>query len=129
MLKNIHHVAVICSNYVVSRNFYTEILGLTIIAETYRAERQSHKLDLALNGIYVVELFSFPNPPARVSRPEACGLRHIAFGVDDVENMRNHLLANHVDAEPIRIDEYTNKKFFFIADPDGLPIEFYESHQ
>lgn len=127
MLKNIHHVAVICSNYAVSKHFYTEVLGLTVLAETYREERQSHKLDLALNGLYVIELFSFPNPPPRVSQPEACGLRHIAFGVDDVEKMRTHILASHIDAEPIRVDEYTNKRFFFISDPDGLPVEFYES--
>jgi glyoxylase I family protein len=127
VLKNIHHVAVICSNYAASRQFYTEVLGLTILAETYREERQSHKLDLALNGLYAIELFSFPDTPARVSRPEACGLRHIAFGVDDVEKMRAHIIANRIEAEPVRTDEYTNKKFFFIADPDGLPIEFYES--
>lgn len=126
MLKNIHHIAIICSNYEVSKKFYTEILGLTIIQEIYRAERQSYKLDLALNGNYVIELFSFPNPPKRVSRPEASGLRHLAFAVDNLEVVINHLNQNQIISEPIRIDEFTGKRFTFIADPDDLPIEFYE---
>ena len=126
MLKNIHHIAIICSNYEVSKKFYTEILGLTIIQEIYRAERQSYKLDLALNGNYVIELFSFPNPPKRVSRPEASGMRHLAFAVDNLEVIINHLNKNQIISEPIRIDEFTGKRFTFISDPDDLPIEFYE---
>jgi glyoxylase I family protein len=126
MLKNIHHIAIICSNYEVSKKFYTEVLGLNIIQEIYRAERQSHKLDLALNGNYVIELFSFPNPPKRVSRPEASGMRHLAFAVDKLEVIINHLNKNQIVSEPIRIDEFTGKRFTFISDPDDLPIEFYE---
>lgn len=126
MLKNIHHIAIICSDYEVSKKFYTEVLGLTIIKEIYRSERQSHKLDLALNGNYVIELFSFPNPPKRVSRPEASGLRHLAFAVDNLEVIINHLNKNQIISEPIRIDEFTGKRFTFISDPDDLPIEFYE---
>ncbi len=126
MLKNIHHIAIICSDYEVSKKFYTEVLGLTIIKEIYRNERQSYKLDLALNDNYVIELFSFPNPPKRVSRPEASGLRHLAFTVDNLEVIVNHLNQNQITSEPIRIDEFTGKRFTFIADPDDLPIEFYE---
>lgn len=126
MLKNIHHIAIICSNYEVSKKFYTEVLGLTIIQEIYRSERQSYKLDLALNGNYVIELFSFPNPPKRVSRPEASGLRHLAFAVDNLEVVINHLNQNQIISEPIRIDEFTGKRFTFISEPDDLPIEFYE---
>lgn len=126
MLKNIHHIAIICSDYEVSKKFYTEVLGLTIIQERYRSERQSYKLDLALNGNYVIELFSFPNPPKRVSRPEASGLRHLAFAVDNLEVIINHLNQNQIISEPIRLDEFTGKRFTFIADPDDLPIEFYE---
>ena len=126
MLKNIHHIAIICSNYEVSKKFYTEVLGLNIIQEIYRAERQSHKLDLALNGNYVIELFSFPNPPKRVSRPEASGRRRLALAVDKLEVIINHLNKNQIVSEPIRIDEFTGKRFTFISDPDDLPIEFYE---
>ena len=126
ILTALHHIAIICSNYEQSKKFYTEILGFTIIREVYRAERQSYKLDLALNGQYVIELFSFPDPPARVSRPEATGLRHIAFGVTDIEAAKKELEAKGVVSEPIRIDEFTQKKFTFFSDPDGLPIELYE---
>ena len=126
MLKNIHHIAIICSDYEVSKKFYTEVLGLTIIQEIYRTERQSYKLDLALNDNYAIELFSFPNPPKRVSRPEASGLRHLAFAVDNLEVIINHLNQNQIISEPIRIDEFTGKRFTFISDPDDLPIEFYE---
>ena len=125
-LNKIHHIAIICSDYERSKHFYTHILGLTIIQEIYRKERDSFKLDLALNGDYVVELFSFPNPPQRPSRPESCGLRHLAFEVNDIEQTREFLVENNILAESIRIDEYTEKRFFFIADPDDLPIEFYE---
>ena len=122
----IHHIAIICSDYQVSKRFYTEILGLNIIREVYREERQSYKLDLAIGDDYVIELFSFPNPPKRPSRPESCGLRHLAFAVENVEQKRAELLQNGIDCEEIRIDEFTDKKFFFTADPDDLPLEFYE---
>ncbi|MFN7117332.1 MAG: VOC family protein [Saprospiraceae bacterium] len=126
-LQSIHHIAIICTDYARSKAFYTDILGLSIIQEVYRAERQSYKLDLALNGQYIIELFSFPNPPARPSRPEAAGLRHLAFRVENVEATVKILQAKGIEIEPIRIDEYTNKKFTFFADPDGLPIELYEA--
>jgi glyoxylase I family protein len=126
MLNKVHHIAIICSDYQVSKKFYVEILGLEIIQEVYREERQSFKLDLALNGNYIVELFSFPNPPKRVSRPEALGLRHLAFEVDDIQVVIDHLERNNIIAEPIRTDEFTGKRFTFINDPDELPIEFYE---
>ena len=122
----IHHIAIICSDYQVSKKFYTEILGLNVIREVYREERQSYKLDLAIDDDYVIELFSFPNPPKRPSRPESCGLRHLAFAVENVEEKRTELLQKGIDCEEIRIDEFTDKKFFFIADPDDLPLEFYE---
>ena len=122
----IHHIAIICSDYQISKEFYTEILGLNIIREIYREERQSYKLDLAIGDDYVIELFSFPNPPKRTSRPESCGLRHLAFSVENVEVKRAELLQKGIDCEEIRIDEFTDKKFFFTADPDDLPLEFYE---
>jgi len=125
-LKTIHHVAIICSDYVVSKRFYTEILGLAILAEAYRSERQSYKLDLLLPDGTQLELFSFPNPPPRPSRPEACGLRHIAFGVVDVDASKYSLESKGIQVEAIRVDEYTQRKFTFFADPDGLPIELYE---
>lgn len=126
MLSKVHHVAIICSDYNVSKNFYTDVLGLTIIREVYRTERDSYKLDLALNGEYVIELFSFPNPPARPSRPESVGLRHLAFQVEDLEKVIATLKEKGVVPEPIRVDEFTGKRFTFIADPDLLPVEFYE---
>jgi glyoxylase I family protein len=125
-LNKIHHIAILCSDYQKSKTFYTEVLGLTIIREIYREERQSYKLDLALNGSYVVELFSFPNPPKRPSRPEAVGLRHLAFEVINLEETIAFLNTKNIESEPIRIDETTEKRFTFIADPDELPIEFYE---
>jgi glyoxylase I family protein len=125
-LNKIHHIAIICSNYEISKRFYTEILGFTIISEVYRKERDSYKLDLSLNGSYCIELFSFPNPPKRVSQPEACGLRHLAFEVDAIETTRDFLISNSISCEIIRTDEFTDKRFFFISDPDNLPIEFYE---
>ena len=125
-LNKVHHIAILCSDYQKSKTFYTEVLGLTIIREIYREERQSYKLDLALNGIYIVELFSFPNPPKRPSRPEAVGLRHLAFEVINLEETIASLNTKNIESEPIRIDEFTEKRFTFIADPDELPIEFYE---
>jgi glyoxylase I family protein len=126
MLERIHHVAIICSNYEVSKQFYTEVLGLKIIREVYREQRQSFKLDLALNDQYVIELFSFPYPPPRPSQPEARGLRHLAFTVQQLETVMDKMKQHGIAVEPVRTDEYTNKRFTFIADPDGLPIEFYE---
>ncbi|SHK56196.1 SMU1112c/YaeR family gloxylase I-like metalloprotein [Epilithonimonas mollis] len=123
----IHHIAIICSNYEVSKKFYTEVLGLNIIREVYREERQSYKLDLAIGDHYVIELFSFPDPPKRSSRPESCGLRHLAFSVDNVEKKRKELIQKGLSCEEIRIDEFTDKKFFFTSDPDDLPLEFYEN--
>lgn len=122
----IHHIAIICSDYNTSKAFYTEVLGFTIINEVYRAERKSYKLDLALNGQYMIELFSFPNPPKRLSNPEAMGLRHIAFEVDDVERCVQLLKQKNVVTEPIRIDKNTGKLFTFFSDPDELPIELYQ---
>jgi glyoxylase I family protein len=125
-LKKIHHIAVICSNYEVSKDFYVRVLGLTPIREVYREERDSYKLDLEVNGQYQIELFSFPNPPARVNYPEAAGLRHLAFEVDHIEEAVQHLKSMKVEVEDIRIDPWTQMKFTFFGDPDGLPIELYE---
>jgi glyoxylase I family protein len=126
VIKGVHHIAIICSDYKQSKKFYTESLGLTVVREVYRKERDSYKLDLALNDQYIIELFSFPNPPARPSRPEACGLRHLAFSVDDIESSIYTLNSKGITTEPIRVDEFTGKRFTFFADPDGLPIELYE---
>jgi glyoxylase I family protein len=125
-LKHIHHVAIICTNYEQSKRFYVEILGLTVLQEVYRAERLSYKLDLEIAGKYQIELFSFPEPAVRPSRPEAAGLRHLAFAVDDIEQAVRHLQDHRVIVEHIRVDEYTQKRFTFFADPDGLPLELYE---
>ena len=126
MLNRIHHTAILCSDYEKSKDFYTNILGFEVIQETYRKERQSYKLDLSLNGEYVIELFSFPDPPQRISRPEATGLRHIAFEVDDLDIVIKTLNKKDIVAEPIRTDEITGKRFTFIFDPDDLPVELYE---
>lgn len=125
-IERLHHIAIICSDYERSKQFYTEILGFTIDNEVYRQERSSYKLDLSLNGQYLIELFSFPDPPQRPSRPEATGLRHIAFGVKDIEQSVEFLVSKNIIVEPIRIDEFTGKKFTFFSDPDNLPIEIYE---
>ncbi|PFO04977.1 hypothetical protein COJ85_10415 [Bacillus sp. AFS076308] len=125
-LKKIHHVAVICSDYQKSKDFYVRILGLTPIREVYREERESYKLDLEVGGQYQIELFSFPNPPSRPNRPEAVGLRHLAFEVEDIEEEVAELVKHDISVEPIRVDPFTNKKYTFFADPDGLPIELYE---
>lgn len=125
-LKHLHHIAIICSNYQKSKDFYTKVLGFEIVREAYRAERQSFKLDLSLNGEYLIELFSFPTPPARPTQPEARGLRHIAFAVKDIEDAVLFLKEKGIIPEPIRTDEFTNKRFTFFADPDDLPIELYE---
>ncbi|AMV25397.1 putative lyase [Gemmata sp. SH-PL17] len=125
-LLRTHHVAIICSDYARSKHFYTTVLGLETVAEVYRAGRDSYKLDLRLPDGTQIELFSFPNPPARPSYPEACGLRHLAFEVADVAAAVAELARHGVVAEPVRVDEYTGKRFTFFADPDGLPLELYE---
>jgi glyoxylase I family protein len=125
-LGKLHHIAIICADYKRSKAFYTEVLGFKVINELYRAERNSYKLDLALNDDYLVELFSFPDPVMRPSYPEATGLRHIAFEVDDVERAIASLNEMNVITEPVRTDELTGRRFTFFSDPDGLPIELYE---
>jgi glyoxylase I family protein len=125
-LNAVHHIAIICSDYPVSKKFYTEILGFTIQGEYYREKRNSFKLDLKLDDQYCIELFSFPNPPPRTSRPEGCGLRHLAFEVSNLDNAITWLNEKGVPTEPIRTDEYTGKRFTFFADPDDLPLELYE---
>jgi glyoxylase I family protein len=127
VLKHIHHVAIICSDYVTSKHFYVNILGLKIINETYRSERNSYKLDLQI-GNSQIELFSFPESPERPSYPEARGLRHLAFEVDDVQEYKKWLEEQGIEVESIRIDETTGKKFTFFSDPDGLPLELYEAN-
>ncbi|CAM4218997.1 VOC family protein [Aquirufa beregesia] len=125
-LIGIHHIAIICSNYAISKQFYTEILGFEIIREVYRKERDSYKLDLSFQGIYYLELFSFSETPARLSRPEACGLRHLAFEVSNLDETVHILGQKGLPCEEIRVDEFTEKRFTFTSDPDHLPIEFYE---
>jgi glyoxylase I family protein len=127
LLTAIHHVAIIAGNYQRSKDFYTRVLALRIVAEAYRAERDSWKLDLEVSPGVQIELFSFPNAPARVSRPEAQGLRHLAFAVPDVEHAVAVLAERGVTCEPIRVDEYTGRRFTFFADPDDLPLELYEA--
>jgi len=126
-LKGIHHVAIICSDYEKSKQFYTEILGLAIIREYYRKERDSYKLDLAIGDSWKIELFSFPSPPPRMSYPEACGLRHLALAVPSIEDAVKELREKGIKTEEIRKDPFTGKSFTFLSDPDGLPIELYES--
>lgn len=125
-IESLHHIAIICSDYEKSKQFYTEILGLEITNEVFRSERNSYKLDLSLNGTYLIELFSFPNPPKRPSRPEAVGLRHLAFGVRDIAAAVEFLKSKNITPEDIRTDEFTQRKFTFFSDPDDLPIELYE---
>lgn len=125
-LNKVHHIAIIASDYKKSKHFYTEILGLKIVGEVFREARNSYKLDLEVGGQYQVELFSFPNPPARPSRPEASGLRHLAFEVDDMDEAVDFIKKQGITVEPIRVDEFTGKRFTFFADPDDLPVEFVE---
>jgi len=127
LITRLHHVAIICSDYARSKHFYTQVLGLPVIAETYRAARDSYKLDLALPDGSQIELFSFPGAPPRPSYPEAQGLRHLAFGVADVRAAAAQLQAQGIEVEAMRIDEITGQRFTFFADPDGLPLELYES--
>lgn len=126
LLQAVHHIAVICADYQRSKAFYTDVLGLRTIREVYREERDSWKLDLALGDQYVIELFSFPDPPPRASRPEACGLRHLAFAVKDIAAAAEDLQQKGVTCEPIRTDPHTGQRFTFFTDPDGLPLELYE---
>ena len=126
MLNKIHHIAIICADIEKSKHFYTTVLGLRVLHEIYRSERDSYKIDLGLGDAYIIELFSFPNPPDRISRPEAAGLRHLAFEVDDLDAIIQHISLHNVFVEPIRIDEFTGKRFTFTFDPDKLPVEFYE---
>ncbi|MFS2222754.1 VOC family protein [Pantoea sp. B65] len=126
-LKQVHHIAIIATDYARSKAFYCDILGFTLLDEVYREQRHSWKGDLALNGQYTIELFSFPHPPARVSHPEACGLRHLAFSVDDLDRAFALLADRGVLCEPIRVDPVTGKRFTFFNDPDGLPLELYQA--
>lgn len=125
-LNKVHHIAVICSDYQRSLDFYTQVLGFRILAEHYRKERQSYKTDLALGDEYVIELFSFPSPPRRATHPEATGLRHLAFEVENLEEEVRELNRLGIAHEEVRTDEFTGKRFLFLQDPDGLPIELYE---
>ncbi|HEY2421749.1 MAG TPA: VOC family protein [Neobacillus sp.] len=125
-ITGIHHVAIICSNYEKSKDFYVRILGLSPIQEVYRKERDSYKLDLEVNGQYQIELFSFPDPPKRPSYPEAAGLRHLAFAVEDIDKEIHYLMYHKVEVEATRLDSLTGKKFTYFSDPDGMPIELYE---
>ncbi|QES89399.1 SMU1112c/YaeR family gloxylase I-like metalloprotein [Rhizosphaericola mali] len=125
-IQKIHHVAILTDDYEKSKKFYTEILGFEIINEVYREERKSYKLDLAVNGQYQIELFSFPDYRERGSYPESKGLRHLAFQVDDVASSIVFLRDKGVKVEDMRIDAYTNKKFTFFEDPNGQPLELYE---
>jgi len=125
-INRVHHIAIICTDYEKSKHFYTAVLGLAVVREVYREQRRSYKLDLEVAGQYQVELFSFPGPPARPTSPEAAGLRHLAFEVDDIDEAVFHIKEYDVFVEPIRVDEFTGKRYTFFADPDGLPIEFVE---
>lgn len=125
-LKKIHHIAIICSNYKRSKEFYVDLLGLKPVQEIYREERDSYKLDLEVNGLYQIELFSFSNPPERPSYPEAAGLRHLAFEVENIEEAVHYLRKNQIEVQEIQVDQWTGKKYTFFPDPDGLPIELYE---
>ena len=126
LFNHIHHIAIICSDYEKSKDFYNRILGFQIIREVYRESRQSYKLDLSIDGKSQIELFSFPVTPERPSTPEACGLRHLALAVNNLDAIIHHLEANEVSCEPVRVDEFTGKRFTFFKDPDGLPLELYE---
>jgi glyoxylase I family protein len=125
-ISNVHHIAIICSDYTRSKKFYTEVMGLKVLSEHYREERSSYKLDLALNDQYIIELFSFPDPPQRRSLPESTGLRHLAFETPDLDGCVAYLSGEGITTEPIRIDQLTGKRFTFFQDPDKLPLELYE---
>ncbi|WP_016988307.1 VOC family protein [Flavobacterium sp. ACAM 123] len=123
-LNKINHTALIYSNYQKSKPFYTQVSRQEVLEEIYRKERNSYKVDLALNVHYIVELFSFPKPPKRPSPPESCGLRHLVFEVDNVENTSSSLVVKNIPSVTIQTDEYTGKQYLFIAAPHDLPIEF-----
>ncbi|WP_373541793.1 VOC family protein [Chamaesiphon sp.] len=126
-LNKIHHVAIICSDYTESKKFYVDVLNLSIINETFRSDRNSYKLDLQVADRDIIELFSFPDPPPRPSKPEACGLRHLAFEVENIQESVDYLISQGINVEPVRVDLITGKKFTFFKDPDDLPLEIYES--
>jgi len=126
MLSGLHHVAIICCDYEKSKHFYTEVLGLKVLAENYRAQRDSYKLDLQLPDGSQIELFSFKGAPKRPSYPEARGLRHLAFALEDIDAFIEHLAGYGIETEPVRVDEYTGKKYTFFSDPDELPLELYQ---
>lgn len=124
-IGGIHHVALISADYPRAKRFYTEVLEAEVIEETWREARQSYKLDLRLPGGARLELFSFPSPPPRPSYPEACGLRHLALSVTDIDSAVATLTSRGVECEEIRIDELTGQRYTFFSDPDGTPIELY----
>ncbi|WP_252229030.1 VOC family protein [Clostridium sp. ZBS15] len=124
-LNTIHHIAIIVSDYEKSKDFYVNKLGFNIIRENYRPDRGDYKLDLKF-GDCELEIFGMHNSPKRVSGPEACGLRHLAFKVECIEDIISELNEKGIETEPIRIDEFTNKKMTFFSDPDGLPLELHE---
>lgn len=125
-LSQIHHIAIIVSDYEASKDFYVNKLGFQIVRENYRPERNDWKLDLKVNETTELEIFGVKNPPARVTRPEAAGLRHLAFFTDNIEKTVAELKEKGIVTEPIRVDEFSGEKFTFFADPDGLPIELHE---
>jgi len=125
-LNLIHHIAIIVSDYEKSKDFYVNKLGFKVIRENYRQEKEDWKLDLKVNDTTELEIFAPLNPPKRPSYPEACGLRHLAFKVDDIERTVEELRSLEIECEPIRVDEFTNKKMTFFFDPDGLPLELHE---
>jgi glyoxylase I family protein len=125
-LNQIHHVSLICSNIERSKKFYTDVVGLSIMQEIYRSDKDSYMIDLGLNGHFILELFTFPNSPSRITQPEACGLRHLAFEVSDIELAVSNLKENGVETEEIKLDEHTGKHYVFFKDPDQLPIELYQ---
>ncbi len=125
-LSKIHHIAIIVSNYERSKDFYVNKLGFTVIRENYRPQKEDWKLDLKVDSTTELEIFAPKNPPKRPSFPEACGLRHLAFNVDDIELVVEELNSKGIECEPIRMDEFTGKKMTFFFDPDGLPLELHE---
>ncbi len=125
-INGIHHVAMLTDRYEESKKFYTEVLGFSIISEVYRKERDSFKLDLAINGVYTIEMFTFPEYRERASYPEAKGLRHLAFVVDNVAEWIVFLRSKNIQVEDVRIDETTQRKFTFFYDPNGQPLELFE---
>lgn len=127
MILGVHHIAIICSDYAKSKHFYVDQLGLRVVAENFRAARNSYKLDLALPDGTQIELFSFIGAPQRANHPEAQGLRHLAFSVSHLDDIIERLGLKGIPVEPVRIDEYTGKRYTFFKDPDGLPLELYET--